>query len=49
MMIIITKNKIYKWNYKRLQKNLFIVAGILYFIIAFLYVSNIDYLTLINK
>ena len=49
MMIIITKNKIYKWNYKRLQKHLFIVVGILYFIISFLYVSNMDYLTLINK
>lgn len=48
MMIIITKDKVYKWNYKRLLKHLFITAGILYFITAYFYVSNIDYLTLVG-
>lgn len=48
MMIIITQNKVYKWNYKRLLKHLFITAGILYFIGAYLYASKTDYLTLMG-
>ena len=48
-MIIITKNNIYKWNYKRLIKNLAITAGFIYFIVAYLYLSNQDYLMLIGK
>lgn len=48
MMVIITKNKIYKWYYKRLLKHLYITATILYFIIAYLYASNMDYLTTIG-
>lgn len=48
MMIIITKNKTYKWYYKRLLKHLFITMGIIYFIVSYLYVSNMDYLTLIG-
>ena len=48
MMVIITKNKIYKWYYKRLLKHLFMVVTILYFIGAYLYASNMDYLTMMG-
>ena len=49
MIIIITNKKIIRWNYKRLLKNLYITAGLIYIIVAYLYASNLDYLTLINK
>ncbi len=49
MITIITAKKIIKWNYKRLLKNLYITAGIIYLVLAYLYVSNMDYLTLINR
>ena len=49
MITIIKGSKIIKWNYKRLLKHLCITAGLIYIIVAYLYVSNLDYLTLINK
>lgn len=42
-MIIITKNKAYKWNYKRLLKNLYHVLVVIFFIVAYILVSNMDY------
>lgn len=49
MITIITAKKIIKWNYKRLLKNLYNILAIIFFIVAYLYLSNQDYLTLINK
>ena len=49
MIIITQKGKVYKWDYKRLIKNLVTIAGFIYLIVAYLYVSNQDYLTLVGK
>lgn len=42
-MIIITKNNIYKWNYKRLLRNLLKVGVIAFFVISYLVLSNMDF------
>lgn len=49
MIKIITTNKGYIWNYKKLLKNLAITVVISYLVVAYFYLSNQDYLTLINK
>lgn len=48
MIKIITTNKGYIWNYKQLFKNLAITVGIVGFVIAYLYLSNMDYNLLIK-
>ena len=49
MIIITSKGNVFKWNYNRLLKNLFHVLAIIFFIVTYLYVSNMDYLTAIGK
>lgn len=46
MLTIITDKKTYYWNYKRFLKNLYYVLALIVFIVAFLIVSYMDYLTL---
>lgn len=46
MIIITKKGKMYKWNHKRLLKNLYHVLVLIFFIVTYLYVSNMNYLTL---
>jgi len=48
MIKIITKNNTYLWNYKQLGKNLLIVAGIVGFVVAYLIVAKMDFLTMIG-
>lgn len=48
-MIIITKNKAYRWDYKRLFKNLFNIALIIIFIVGFLAVSTMEFNSYIVK
>ena len=47
-MIIITKNKAYKWNPRQLLKNLGITALILGFLLLYGIVGKMDYLTLVR-
>ena len=49
MITIITSKKIIKWNYRRLLKNLFTIAGSIIFILIYLYLSHQDYLIAIGK
>lgn len=48
-MIIITKNKIIKWNYKRGLKNLLMLVGIILFTIGYFTLSNWEFIELINR
>lgn len=48
-MIIITKKGAYRWNYKRFLTHMFYVLGIIYFIVAYCIVSNMDYNTMLGR
>ena len=48
-MIIITKNKSYKWNYKVLLRNLLGIAIALFFIVSYLILAKMDFNTMLGK
>ena len=49
LYIINEEGKKYIWNYRRLLKHIFIILWITFLIWSYLYVGNLDYLTLIGK